>query len=67
MKNQTRQMIKDVIEENAVAFKKDAAKTLYTKVQNKLQEQYKAISKSIFTKQTTNEINNRTNRRRKVH
>jgi hypothetical protein len=51
MKNQTRQMIKDVIEENAVAFKKDAAKTLYTKVQNKLQEQYKAISKSIFTKQ----------------
>lgn len=48
MKNQTRQMIKDVIQENAVSFKENTAKTLYSKVSKKLEEQYIAVSKNVF-------------------
>lgn len=48
MKNQTRQMLKDIIQENAVSFKENTAKALYSKVSKKLDEQYKAISKNIF-------------------
>jgi hypothetical protein len=55
--NQTRQMIKDMIQENAVAFKESTSKNLYFKVQNKLEEQYKKVSKNIF-KNNTNETNN---------
>ena len=48
MKNQTRQMIKDVIQENAVAFKESTSKALYSKISKKLEEQYVAVSKNIF-------------------
>ena len=48
MKNRTRQMIKDVIQENAVAFKDSTAKALYCKISKRLDEQYKAISQNIF-------------------
>jgi hypothetical protein len=48
MKNKVRQMIKDVIQENAVSFKENTAKELYCKVSEKLNEQYKAVSKNIF-------------------
>lgn len=50
MKNNIRQMIKNVIEENAVTFKEQTGKVLYTKVGQKLQEQYKTVAKQVFSK-----------------
>lgn len=55
MKNQTRQMIKDVIQENAVSFKDSASKVLYTKVKDRLNEQYKTVARSIFIKKENNQ------------
>jgi hypothetical protein len=48
MKNQTRQIIKNVIEENAVAFKENASKVLYAKVGKKLEDQYKAVAQNLM-------------------
>lgn len=48
MKNRTRQMLKDVIQENAVAFRENTAKALYCKISKRLDEQYKAISQHVF-------------------
>lgn len=48
MKNNIRQMLKNVVEENAVSFKDQASKVLYGKVGEKLQEQYKTVAKKIF-------------------
>jgi len=48
MKNHTRQMVKEIIQENAVGVKDSAAKLLYCKVAKKLEEQYKAVSQNIF-------------------
>ena len=56
MKNQTRQLIKDVIQENAVAFKENAAKVMYSKVGNRLEEQYKALAQNLL--RPKNETNN---------
>ena len=50
MKNNVRQLIKTVIEENAVAFKDQTAKVLYGKIGMRLQEQYKLIAKNIISK-----------------
>jgi predicted oxidoreductase (fatty acid repression mutant protein) len=50
MKNNIRQMIKNVVEENAVSFKDQTAKVLYGKVGQRLQEQYKTVAKTIMTK-----------------
>lgn len=59
MKNNVRQMIKNVIEENAVNFKQSASSTLYTKVANRLQEQYKKVAHNFLSPK--NETNNRAN------
>lgn len=48
MSNTVRSMVKNVIEENAVAFKNDASKALYQKVGKKLQEKYILVSKKLF-------------------
>lgn len=53
MKNITRQMLKDLIQENAVSFKENTAKNLYGKVQTKLNEQYKKMSQNIFKRDQT--------------
>jgi|LakMenE18May11ns_1017448.scaffolds.fasta_scaffold6418012_1 hypothetical protein len=50
MKNNIRQMIKNVVEENAVSFKEQTGKVLYTKVGQRLQEQYKTVAKTILGK-----------------
>jgi hypothetical protein len=50
MKNNIRQMLKTVVEENAVAFKEHATKVLYGKVGSRLQEQYKVIAKDFLGK-----------------
>ena len=56
MKNDIREMIKNAVEENAVSFKENASKALYTKIGNKLEEQYKTVAKSIM--EPSNEANN---------
>lgn len=56
MKNNIREMLKNVVEENAVSFKENAANALYVKVADKLQEQYKTVAKSIM--EPKNETNN---------
>lgn len=48
MSKTVRSMVKNVIEENAVAFKNDASNALYQKVGKKLQEKYIKMSKNIF-------------------
>tara|TARA_R110000868_G_scaffold139430_7_gene354236 strand:+ start:437 stop:595 length:159 start_codon:yes stop_codon:yes gene_type:complete len=48
LKNQTRQIIKNVIEENAVAFKDNASKLIYSKVGKKLQDQYKTVAQNLM-------------------
>ena len=50
MKNNIREMLKNVIEENAVNFKSHTSKVLYTKVGKSLQEQYKTVAKTIMGK-----------------
>jgi hypothetical protein len=52
MKNNIKQMLKNVIEENAVSFKEQTAKVLYGKVGSRLQEQYKSVAKNIMSGQT---------------
>jgi predicted oxidoreductase (fatty acid repression mutant protein) len=59
MKNDIRQMLKNVLEENAVEFKSQTSKVLYGKIDNKLQEQYKHVAKTIMGKSVdNNETNN---------
>lgn len=53
MKNNVRQLIKTVIEENAVAFKDQTSKVLYGKIGMRLQEQYKLVAKNIIGKTDT--------------
>jgi hypothetical protein len=59
MKNEIREILKNAIQENAVSFKENASKVLYTKVGVKLQEQYKNVAKTILGNK--NETNNGTN------
>lgn len=56
MKNNVREMIKNVIEENAVNFKESTSKTLYTKIAGRLQEQYKQVAQNLL--RPKNETNN---------
>ena len=56
MKNQTRQLIKDVIQENAVSFKDNVAKVMYSKVGKRLEDQYKTVAQNLL--RTKNETNN---------
>ena len=52
MKNNIREMLKNVIQENAVNFKDQTSKVLYGKVATKLQEQYKTVAKSLLSKES---------------
>ena len=48
MKNTVREMIKNVIEENAVSFKETTSRVLLNKVGNVLSEKYVEISQKLF-------------------
>lgn len=56
MKNNIREMLKNVIQENAVSFKENTGKLLYAKVGQKLEEKYKTVAKTIL--EPKNETNN---------
>ena len=56
MKNLTRQMIKDIIQENAVSFKENASKAIYDKLGDRLEEKYAELSKEFL--RPKNETNN---------
>lgn len=49
MKPQIQELIKNMIDENAVAFKETASKLLYAKVATKIEEQYKETAKKVFS------------------
>lgn len=49
MKNQLKEMIKSVLEENAVGFKDSTSNALYQKVSDRLNDQYKNIAKTLFS------------------
>ena len=51
MKYKVREMIKNVIEENAVSFKETTSQVLLNKVGNMLSEKYVEISQQIFTEE----------------
>lgn len=55
MKNQLKQMIKSVLDENAVGFKDSTSNVLYQKVSKKLEDQYKKQAKKIFEGVTLDE------------
>jgi hypothetical protein len=59
MKNNVREILKNAIEENAVAFKQNTSNALYGKIANRLQEEYKTVAKNILG--TKNETDNGTN------
>jgi hypothetical protein len=48
-----KKLVKNVIEENAVAFKTTLNRTLYSKVGQKLQEKYVELSQQIFEDQSS--------------
>ena len=48
MKNNVRKMLKNIVEENAVAFKQQTGKVLYGKISSRLNEQYKLVAKNIM-------------------
>lgn len=48
MNNKIKVMIKDVVEENAVGFKKNTSDALYEKINNRLKDEYKNVSKKMF-------------------
>jgi hypothetical protein len=49
MKNEIREMLKNAIQENAVSFKDNTAKVLYSKIAGRLEEAYKTTAKKLFT------------------
>jgi hypothetical protein len=51
MKNTVREMIKNIIEENAVSFKETTSRVLLNKVGNSLSEKYVEISQQLFTEE----------------
>jgi hypothetical protein len=53
MNKNVKGMIKNVIEENAVGFKKSTADALYEKINHKLKDQYVAVAKNIFSPNNT--------------
>lgn len=49
MKNEIREMLKTIIQENAVDFKTTTSNVLYGKIANRLQEEYKTTAKKFFS------------------
>lgn len=54
MKNEIRDMLKNIIQENALDFKQSTSNVLYGKIANRLQEQYKETAKKFFNINKTN-------------
>lgn len=59
MNEKVKQMLTNVVDENAVAFKKATESALYEKVNQKLQNAYKTMANDLI--RGKNETNNRTN------
>ena len=49
MKNEIREMLKNAIQENAVSFKDNTSKVIYSKIAGRLEEAYKTTAKKLFT------------------
>ena len=49
MENNISNLIKNVLEENALKFKEDTSKILYSKVSDRLKQEYVTVSKNLFS------------------
>lgn len=49
MENNISNLIKNVLEENALKFKEDTSKILYSKVSDRLKQEYVSVSKNLFS------------------
>lgn len=54
MNDKVKSMIKNVVEENAVGFKKSTSDALYEKINHKLKNQYVSVAKGIFSQSIQN-------------
>jgi len=52
MSDNVRKMVKNVIEENAVDFKKATSKALYEKIGDRLKQEYVAVSQNLLKKKS---------------
>lgn len=50
MNDKVKEMVKSVVEENAVGFKDATANALYEKIGSRLENKYKEVSKVLFKK-----------------
>lgn len=48
MTDKVKNMLKNVIEENAIEFKTATANALYEKIGDRLKEEYKNVAKNVF-------------------
>lgn len=48
MKDKVKEMLKNVIEENAIQFKASTSDALYNKIGNRLKDEYKTVAKKMF-------------------
>ena len=48
MKEKVKEMLKNVIEENAIQFKASTSDALYNKIGNRLKDEYKTVAKKMF-------------------
>lgn len=49
MKDKVKEMLKNVIEENAIKFKASTSDALYNKIGNRLKDEYKTVAKKMFS------------------
>lgn len=49
MKEKVKEMLKNVIEENAIQFKASTSDALYNKIGNRLKDEYKTVAKKMFS------------------
>ena len=59
MNQKVKDMLTNIVDENAVAFKKATEGALYEKVNQRMQDAYKQMANNLI--RGTNETNNRTN------
>lgn len=56
MSDNARKMVKNVIEENAVDFKKATSKALYEKIGDRLKQEYVAVSQNLLKKKINEQV-----------
>lgn len=58
MNPKVNELIRNMIDENVVAFKENTNKILYEKTGKKIESMYQSVAKTILTPKASNETNN---------